>query len=361
MVRSAAAFLAVLMLPGLALAQAPQRSHTVVDDDTLWDLAQRYFQDPWDWRTIWEANRSAIDDPNLIYPDQVLVIPGIPADRTADAGTPGDRPVPGDTPPGPVGPPAGPPGGEPQAGGPSPADRRTIFYRNQPAEPSVVDMLAEEFVAVDVDQVYSAPWLVRLDEEPAQVGSVVGFAHESDRGSTLRQFHQIRLVTDAPLRVGARLRTFRETRVVPDVGRVLTPTGVVSITALADSGAIAVVTEEYGRIQPGDLVGELPGYSIEVGQQAQPVEGGSEAMIMGFANSAVLRDIGQNVFLDLGSDDGIGVGDEFVLFSDAVATEARGRLQVVGVTPMSATARIMGMSDNVFRQGVIVRLERAMP
>src|SRR5690606_11807238 len=139
MVRSAAAFLAVLMLPGFALAQAPQRSHTVVHDDTLWDLAQRYFQDPWDWRTIWEANRSAIDDPNLIYPDQVLVIPGIPADRTADAGTPGDRPVPGDMPPAPE----GRPGGEPQAGGPSPADRRTIFYRNEPAQPSVVDMLAE--------------------------------------------------------------------------------------------------------------------------------------------------------------------------------------------------------------------------
>jgi len=61
MVRSASAILAVLFLPSFAPAQQePVGTHTVVDDDTLWDLAQRYYQNPYQWRVIWEANRDSI-------------------------------------------------------------------------------------------------------------------------------------------------------------------------------------------------------------------------------------------------------------------------------------------------------------
>jgi hypothetical protein len=84
-------------------------------------------------------------------------------------------------------------------------------------------------------------------------------------------------------------------------------------------------------------------------------------MIMGFAGTAQLNDTGQHAFLDLGSDHGIGVGDEFVLYSDAVRTDVRGRLQVVGVTPTSATAMVVSLTDDVFKQGIIVRLVRQMP
>lgn len=42
MVRSAAAILALLILPGFALGQQPVGTHTVVGDDRLWDLAVRY-------------------------------------------------------------------------------------------------------------------------------------------------------------------------------------------------------------------------------------------------------------------------------------------------------------------------------
>ena len=66
---------------------------------------------------------------------------------------------------------------------------------------------------------------------------------------------------------------------------------------------------------------------------AQEVSGGSEAMIMGFAGRQVLNDLGHIAFLDLGSDDGIAVGDEFVLYGSTSANDVRGSLQVVGLTP----------------------------
>ena len=68
MVRSAAMILAALIILGIALAQQAQGNHIVVGGDTLWDLAQRYCGDPFDWRRIWEANRAGIADPNLIQP-----------------------------------------------------------------------------------------------------------------------------------------------------------------------------------------------------------------------------------------------------------------------------------------------------
>ena len=43
--------------------------------DCLWDLSARFYNTPWRWREIWNAN-AYIQNPNLIYPHDKLVIPG---------------------------------------------------------------------------------------------------------------------------------------------------------------------------------------------------------------------------------------------------------------------------------------------
>ena len=48
--------------------------YTVVPGDTLWSLAQKYYNDPWDWPLIWEMNTDLVSDPHWIYPGQVLKI-----------------------------------------------------------------------------------------------------------------------------------------------------------------------------------------------------------------------------------------------------------------------------------------------
>ena len=45
---SAAAVLAMIVLPSVAQAQTPQ-THRVVAGETLWSLAQRYYTDPYRW------------------------------------------------------------------------------------------------------------------------------------------------------------------------------------------------------------------------------------------------------------------------------------------------------------------------
>ena len=47
----------------------------VVHGHTLWALSQNYYGDPTRYPVIYEANKSQIHNPNLIYPGQVFVVP----------------------------------------------------------------------------------------------------------------------------------------------------------------------------------------------------------------------------------------------------------------------------------------------
>jgi len=56
---------------------AADATHTIRKGDTLWDLAQKLLGDPFEWERIQEFNRSFITNPDLIFPGDVLRIPGM--------------------------------------------------------------------------------------------------------------------------------------------------------------------------------------------------------------------------------------------------------------------------------------------
>ena len=52
------------------------KTYVVVKGDSLSKIAKREYGDANKWRTIHEANKDLISDPDLIYPGQELKIPG---------------------------------------------------------------------------------------------------------------------------------------------------------------------------------------------------------------------------------------------------------------------------------------------
>ena len=66
-----------LIYIGQRLIIPPKTLHRVLKTENLWEIAnyESIYNDPWEWRKIFEANRDKIRNPNLIYPGQLLVIP----------------------------------------------------------------------------------------------------------------------------------------------------------------------------------------------------------------------------------------------------------------------------------------------
>lgn len=69
--------------PDPATYPAGARTHTIKTGDTLWDLAQQYYNNPYLWPQLWESN-TWITDAHWIYPGDVLLVGG---EGTAASGT----------------------------------------------------------------------------------------------------------------------------------------------------------------------------------------------------------------------------------------------------------------------------------
>ncbi len=58
--------------PPTIKADAPNR-YVVKKGDTLWDISGKYLDAPYRWREIWATNKQ-IKNPNLIYPNDILIL-----------------------------------------------------------------------------------------------------------------------------------------------------------------------------------------------------------------------------------------------------------------------------------------------
>lgn len=73
--------------------------YVVVKGDTLWDIAGRFLDEPWQWPAIWQAN-SQIENPHLIYPGDVVslvYVDGRPVLQVAREGVPSTPPTAADS------------------------------------------------------------------------------------------------------------------------------------------------------------------------------------------------------------------------------------------------------------------------
>lgn len=55
--------------------QSVYHRHTVKSGESLSKIAKKYYGDPMKYKKIFEANTNILKNPDIIHPDQVLVIP----------------------------------------------------------------------------------------------------------------------------------------------------------------------------------------------------------------------------------------------------------------------------------------------
>jgi len=409
MFRTVAAITVLLTLPTMASAQeisTPQEqgTHVVVKGNTLWDLAEYYLGNPFLWPLIYEANTDKIQDPHWIYPGQIFVIPGLEgaegqgrAAGAAAGAEPGQVPIQDVT--------VVQPGAQPQGGGRAVAGAvgnvpvcpgrgyRTIFWEGEdgnrgcvlpiptPAQRSTFYTDPETSVisgtttnrtdilyAVPRGLVYAMPWLEEWEAPLESVGHIARFA-DVDMEATPRErarfFEklQIELNEGVELRVGDLLQAFDVVRSEEDLGQVVQPTGVLAVTAVEESGAVAMLSAEFDRVRLGQSLRLAPGYDFRPGITAQEVESDLTATLVGFAADRVVYGIGAVAFLDVGEAEGVGPGDEFSAYvnqGEGWSGAELARLQVVVVNDSISSARIVTLSDPSLKTGDTLRLVKKM-
>lgn len=346
------AALAGLLLLGTAVAppDAPaqeaereERRYEVERGDTLWEIARRLLDDPFQWQRIWEANRELLRNPDRILPGQELVIPG------ADGG--GARQV-----------------AEGRTLDPVPEARASIFDRGRPGArlKATGQFTAEErpgLRAVSRGDAQGAPFLAR-DDELRPRGRILGPVSDGRRASTAWHGR-----VDDPVRV--RLRgigaTPGDTLVavhtgdrVRDLGRAVHPVGLLEVESVSGDTAVSRVVDLFGLVQPGDGVVRVPIPAVPEGTKFRSPERAITASVVGQADGSALMRPGELVFLDRGSSDGVRPGDVFRLAPGGAEGTGRGgrgaRSIVIRVSPETSTARVVDVGDGTVTTGETARL-----
>ncbi len=364
-----------LMVATPLAAQEPQpderpREHVVRTGDTLWDLAGHYFRNPFGWPAIYEANLSVVEDPHWIYPEEVLIIPGLydpndprpPAPVTV-ATRPLDRPV------------------------------RTVFYREVPATsgargPSVLSDPVLARLPVKPGEFHSAEFIANPGRLPVMARMIrptrtVEIADREARPTA----HPMDIVfmgyaSDDRPAIGTRVLMVRVGDRISAAGsgaRVIHPTAIIRVTAHNEDVMEGQVVNQFEPVHLDQLVIPLGLFPDFLTDAAEEVAGDDlQGVLMEFVTDQPLYGTTDRGFLNLGASSGVQVGDVFAAYLPERSARRRDRgeilrrieqippevvaeLRVVRVTDRTATFKVDRLTLPVLEDGMRVRRIRKMP
>ncbi len=366
---SMAAFLVAALLPVALPLQAQERQqeqqtqegrrlHVVREGDTLWDLASFYLSDPFLWPEIYRINTIVVEDPHWIYPAEELQVPG-----PGEVGVPGEVRPPDEVVARPT---------QPQVRGevrtiftPPALTRETLTYQTVPPLPAL---------AVSASDFHRAGMLLPLSELGPR-GEVVDATLPRGFGvrpiSTIPRYGRMYISHPGgePPNLGDRVQLFRIERQVRPWGYVIRPTGLATIAAVHEDVSTAVVTEVFDRVLIGDKVRLADSFTFERGVFAEPVASGPTGELVAVQDEQPALSIEDMVFLSVGREQGVALGDEYELYVGRRRTRDGLRLpeehiavgRVVRVTERTATLRVLEMRHPTIDVGVLARTVRKMP
>jgi len=331
--------------------------HEVQRGETLWGLAGQYLANPFRWPEIFQLNPDVVQDPHWIYPGERLRIPGrgavpvsgVPRDRSNTAAYRASR---------------GRPSGSPDLSGTVFGGRSDRILSSSGLE---VDSMARLSVVSESD-FYRAAQLIE-PSELGPTGKTSRVVEENPLGLNLPP--SVRLnqeviihLGDLSASEGEFLQAVRWARTVGTRGTVLESKAILRVTSTSGDSARAVVVDLYGDYQVGDLVVAAADFFLDPDFEVEATDTRLEGSIVAFAvEEQEILGLYDEVFLDVGRQAGVRVGDEFLVFSGsetapdtADAADALCQLRVVRVTDGTSTAVLFQVRDPGTRPGHPIRL-----
>lgn len=323
---------------------AGSRLHVVEKGDTLWDLANRYYNNPFLWPQIWDANKY-IPNAHWIYPGDPVVIPPLsPVSEEQIAKETPTEQVPGGAPTGEStgeGGPAGPSIGAPEV------------RRNPIALDS--DLYCSGFIVKD-----TGSWKLSVMGSEENIQKVAlslfdvvyinqGEAEGISPGDEFTVLHPI--------------RTIEHPVTLASLGTYVIQTGRIKVVATQEHTATAQITFSCDATSIGDYLVPFEPKEVPLLSDLPPVdrfsqEGPNAKGYIVFTKDDV-QSVGQEseVQVDLGAKDGVAPGTRLVIYrSDRKiydAAKARhdlprkvlGEIVIFNVQDTTSTGRIIQMYD----------------
>jgi len=373
-------------------------SHTVSRGETLWSIAQMYFNDPLLWPEIYRLNTAVIEDPHWIYPGEVLNLSEMvtiaqggdtvvarpdttPAAADTVRAAPGDTvpavvpldtamidTIPSDTTAFVVEPPP-----------PTVAEsRETIFDRRRTNRQVVQDVLRaythQPYRPLRAGEFYAAGFL--SEEERLPWGRVLGATatpaiHRLTERTSATTFQEIavRPPRNASFHVGDSLLLARIDRGL-EFGRwgdVVVPVGIARVTSIEAEQVLAEVVTQFERIHEGQLAMALEPFRNPGEVRPTPVEKGMTGQLLAQRDPHPTAGAQQYYFIDKGRRDGVSLGDVFEVFKPAqgyagsASEEVRAVLMIVHTREKSATGLLLQIMNPALERGMPIRLIKKMP
>jgi len=358
----------------------------VATGETLWSIAQLYYNDPLLWPEIYRLNTALIDDPHWIYPGEELslaqvvsvaqapettaVVPPtqVAADTVhaaPDTAVALDTTATLDT------------AQLVEAPPPEPTEGyRTVFDRRRNATQEVRDVLRaytnQPYRPLRRGEFYAAGFLSERERLP--YGRVLGntsvpaIPRLTDRSSAIT-FDQIAVQPprNASYHVGDSLLVVRIDRDITGWGEVVVPLGVARVTELQRRQVLGDVIMQFGRIHDGHLSLPLEPFKDPGQVRPTPVEQGLEGVVIAERDLHVLTGPQQVVFINRGRAEGVSPGDVFEVFRPATGVlgssseQVQVVLEIVHTRDHSASGLILNVEHPRVVPGMPVRLIRKMP
>ena len=242
-------------------------------------------------------------------------------------------------------------------------DRRSRFYRDPSASSTVRAAAVADYLWVTRTSTWSAEWLGPMLLEEVEFDGQIESIVQEGAVRTAFPFTRVRLglEPDFRARLGEDLQIFRPARINRELGVILRPMGVLSVTRVAPNVVEGVVGEVFGPVRVGDFVRPAPVHDLRPGEYPAMVTNRTAATVIEFGEIHQLYGLKQVTILDKGSRDGLDIGDEYVaFFGDGSTEDVVGRLRVVLTEEETSSAEIVTVEGPVFQVGTTVYLDRKM-
>ena len=241
-------------------------THTVRKGDTLWDICDHYFHNPWQWPRVWSYNPEIVN-PHWIYPGEIV--------RLKKDGTMMDS--------------------APLMG--------SGIVKPKTVQPGTVFLRDQGFI---------------YDEQTEDTGEIVGSPEDRMLLSTYEKVY-VRVTEDQAKKLspGDTLTIFEPSRAVKrdgdEIGKVVQILGTLRVDSIdSDTHLVeATITEALDVIERGARVGPIERHIDVVPATTNGVD--LRGTILASVHPTVMYGQNQVVFIDSGSDQGVHIGNRLFI------------------------------------------------